>query len=74
MRPRLPRGFPLVDGADELDASRLQSLARALDVIDEEPGDRSRGEVRMLGVGGAEDLRLAAVRQPEDRKLAIFMI
>jgi hypothetical protein len=71
VRPRLPRGFPLVDGADELDAFRLQILAGALDVVDEKPGNRSRGEVGVLGVRGAVDLRLAAVGQLEDRKLAL---
>ena len=63
-----------MDGADELDAFRLQTLASRLDVFDEKPDDWSPGEVSVLSVRGAEDLRLAAVRQPEDRKLAIFMI
>jgi hypothetical protein len=63
-----------VDGSDELDAICLHELAGAPDVVDEEPDDRSRGEVGVLGVGGAEDLRLAAVRKLEDRELALFMI
>jgi hypothetical protein len=63
-----------VDGADKLDAIRLHDLSDAPDVFDEEPDDRFRGEVGVLGVRGAEDLRLAAVRKLEDRELAFFVI
>src|SRR5215210_176913 len=31
VRPRLPRGFPLVDGADELDSLRLEKPAGTLE-------------------------------------------
>jgi hypothetical protein len=54
VRQRLSCRFPLVDGADELDAFRLQTLAGALDVVDEKPDDRPLGEVSVLGVRGAK--------------------
>jgi hypothetical protein len=58
VRPRLPGRLPLVDGPDELDALGLETPAGTLDVVHQETGDRSRGEVSVLGVGGAEDLPL----------------
>ena len=60
-----------MDGADEFYAFCLQALAGAPDVVDEKPDDGPRGEVSVLGVRGAKDLRLAAVSQLEDRKLAL---
>ena len=49
VRPRLPRGFPLVDGTDELDALRFENPAGTLDVFHQESGDRSSSEVGVLG-------------------------
>jgi hypothetical protein len=69
VRPCLSRGFPLVDGTDELDAFSLENPPATLDVVDQETRDRSLTEVGVLGVGGAEDFRLAAVGEPEAREL-----
>ncbi len=49
----------------KLDARGLKAssshVSLAVDVVHQETGDRSRGEVGVLGVGGAEDLSLAAI-------------
>src|SRR5215218_2960468 len=73
VRPRLSRGSPLVDGTDELQALRLENPAGTLDVVHQKTGDRSPGEVGVLGIRGAEDLGLAAVRQPEEREFALLV-
>jgi hypothetical protein len=41
VRPRLPRGFPLVYGTDELDALSLENPTGTLDVFHQETGDTS---------------------------------
>jgi hypothetical protein len=74
MRPSLSRRFPLVDGPDELYALGLETPTGTLDVVHQETGDWSRAEVSVLGVGGAEDLRLAAVWQHEERELSLFVL
>jgi hypothetical protein len=74
VRPRLPRGFPLVHGTDELDALRLENPAGTLDVFHQKTGDRSSSEVGVLGVRGTEDLGLAAVRQPEEREFSLLVL
>jgi len=62
-----------VYGTDELDALCLENLAGTLDIVHKETGDRSPSEVGVLGVGGAKDLRLAAIWQPEERELALLV-
>jgi hypothetical protein len=69
-----PRRFPFVDGADKLDAFRLQALASRFDVVDEKPDDRFLRGVGVLGVGGTEEPRLAAVWKPEERELACLVL
>src|SRR4028118_1280709 len=58
----------------EGDSGLLQLGAGLFDVLHEEPGDRAGGEVRVGPIRGAEDLDLAAVGQPEDREVRLFVL
>jgi hypothetical protein len=73
VRPCLPRGFPRLDRADELHTFRLEPLASGFDVVHEKPDDRSRGDVGVLGVRGAEDL-WPCCRQTSEYWLKVAMI
>jgi hypothetical protein len=52
----------------------MRAFSAGLGVVDAKRGDRSRGEVGVLGARGAEDLRLAAVGGLEDRGLILLAI